>query len=122
MAADFVLIIHFGIVLFLTLGLVALPIGYLRNYVWTRNNKMRMTHISLMAFVTLEAIFGITCPLTKFENILRKVEYQQPFVSQWISQFIYWNLPTYFFVIIYTACFIWSLVFWKVHPPIKIQR
>jgi len=117
LAADLILIIHFCIVFFVVSGLVALPIGCLRNYSWTRNTKFRIAHMSLMGFITLEAIFGITCPLTILENILRQIEYQQSFVSYWLSNFMYWDLPTYFFVTLYSACFIWSLIFWKLHPP-----
>ena len=122
MTADLVLIIHFCLVFFVVFGLVALPIGYLKNFSWTRNYKLRVAHILLMGFVTLEAIFGITCPLTIIENILRKVDTQQSFVSYWILQFIYWDLPTYFFAILYFSCFIWSLVFWKLHPPEYVKR
>ena len=122
LAADLILIIHFCIVFFVVIGLVALPIGHLRNYSWTRNTKFRSAHMSLMGFVTIEAILGITCPLTILENILRQIEYQQSFVSYWLSHFIYWDLPNYFFVTLYLACFIWSLIFWKVHPPNYFNR
>ena len=122
LVADVILIIHFCIVFFVVFGLVVLPIGCLRNYSWTRNIKFRASHILLMGFITLEAILGITCPLTILENILRKIEYQQSFVSYWLSHFIYWDLPTYFFVTLYSACFFWSLIFWKVHPPKYFNR
>ena len=117
MVADLVLIIHFSIVFFLVFGLVALPIGYLRNCSWTRNAKFRVVHMLLMGFITLEASLGITCPLTIIENAFRQIEYQQSFVAYWVSRFIYWDLPTYSFVIVYFSCFIWSLVFLKLHPP-----
>ena len=117
LAADLILIFHFCIVFFVVFGLIALPIGCLRNYNWTRYTKLRAAHMLLMGFITLEAILGITCPLTILENILRQIEYQQSFVSYWLSLFIYWDLPIYFFVTLYSACFIWSLIFWIVHPP-----
>ena len=122
MAADLILIVHFCIVFFVVFGLVALPIGYLRNYSWTCNAKLRVAHMSLMGFITLEAILGITCPLTILENTLRQIEYQQSFVSYWLSHFIYWDLPTHFFVTLYFVCFIWSLIFWKIHPPNYFNR
>lgn len=120
--ADLVLIIHFCIVFFLVFGLAALPIGYLKNYRWTRNAKLRVTHMILMGFITLEASLGITCPLTIIENTLRQIEYQKSFVAYWISRFIYWDLPTYSFVIIYFFCFAWSVVFWKLHPPKSLNK
>ena len=55
----------------------------------------------LMGFITLEAMLGITCPLTIIENALRQVEYQHSFVAYWVARLIYWDLPTYFFVILY---------------------
>ena len=120
--ADLVLIIHFSIVFFVVFGLVALPIGYLRNYCWTQNAKFRVAHMLLMGFITLEAGLGITCPLTTIENALRQIEYQKSFVAYWVSRFIYWDLPTYSFVILYFSCFIWSLVFWKLHPPRSLNK
>ena len=122
LAADFVLIIHFCIVFFVVFGLVALPIGCLNNYSWTRNFKFRVAHILLMGFITLESILGITCPLTIIENTLRQIEYKQSFVAYWISQLIYWDLPLYFFLILYSSCFVLSLVFWRVHPPNHLNR
>ena len=120
--ADFVLIIHCCIVFFVVFGLVALPIGYLNNYSWTRNVKLRVAHIFLMGFITLEAVLGITCPLTIVENTLRQIEYQESFVSYWLSHFIYWDLPAYFFVTLYSGCFFWSLIFWRVCPPKPLSR
>ena len=122
MAADLVLVVHFCVVFFVAFGLLILPIGYLKNYNWTRNTKMRVTHMFLMGIVTLEAMFGITCPLTTLENILRQSEYQQSFVSYWVSHFIYWDVPTYFFIILYSVCLILGLIFWKVHPPNYLNR
>ena len=122
MAADFVLIIHFCIVFFLVFGFLALPIGFFNNYSWTRNTKLRVTHILLMGFITLEAILGVTCPLTIIESTLRQIEYDQSFVAYWIEKIIYWDLPPYFFVILYSFCFVLSLVFWRVHPPDHLDR
>ena len=122
LVADLVLIIHFSIVFFVVFGLVALPIGYSRNYSWTRNVKFRVAHMLLMGFITLEASLGITCPLTIIENALRQIKYQQSFVAYWVSRLIYWDLPTYSFMILYISCFIWSLVFWKLHPPKSLSK
>ena len=120
--ADLVLSIHFCVVFFVVFGLATLPIGYWRKYNWTRNTKLRLVHMLLMGFITLEASLGITCPLTTIENALRQIEYQKSFVAYWESRFIYWDLPTYSFVILYCSCFIWSLLFWKLHPPRSLNK
>ena len=122
LAADFVLIIHFCLVFFVVFGLLVLPIGCLNNYRWTRNTKLRVAHILLMGFITLESILGITCPLTTIENTLRQIEYQRSFVAYWVSRIIYWDLPPYFFLILYSSCFVLSLVFWRLHPPNYFNR
>ncbi len=117
--ADFVLVAHFCVVFYVTFWLVVLPIGYLSNWSWTRNRKMRLIHISLVGFVTLEAIFGMACPLTQIESYLRNIDSSQSFISYWTSQLIYWDLPTYFFTVLYLSSSLWSLLFWVIHPPIK---
>ena len=122
LAADLLLIVHFCVTFFVVFGFVSLPIGFLRNYSWTCNTKLRVAHMSLMGFITFEAILGITCPLTILENIWRQIEYKQSFVSYWLSHFIYWDLPTYFFVTRYFVCFIWSLIFWKILSPNYFNR
>ncbi len=117
--ADVVLIAHFCVVFYVTFGLVVLPIGYKFNWKWTRNKKIRLIHVLLLGFITLEAILGIACPLTQIESHLRNIDFSQTFVSYWITQLIYWDLPTNFFIILYLSCTLWSLLFWVIHPPIK---
>ena len=119
--ADIVLIIHFCVVFYVSFGLVVLPIGYLFNWSWMRNRKMRLIHVSLMGFITLEAIFGIACPLTQIENYLRNIKFSESFIVYWITNLIYWDLPTYFFTVLYLFCLLWSLLFWVIYPPIKID-
>ena len=117
--ADVVLIAHFFVAFFVTFGLVILPIGYISNWSCTRNRKMRLTHISLVGFVTFEAILGIACPLTQLESYLRNIDFSQSFISYWIGWLIYWDLPTSFFTILYLSCSLWSILFWVIHPPMK---
>jgi len=119
--ADLILIGHFCIVLFITFGLLILPFGYLFNLHWTRNRKLRLVHISLMGLITLEALVGITCPLTRIENSLRNVDHYETFISYWLKQVIYWEVPADFFSILYLTCSYWLLLFWFIHPPLKTQ-
>ena len=120
--ANLVLIIHFCVVAFVTSGLLVMPIGYLFNFIWTRNRRLRLIHIALLGFITVEALLGITCPLTYAENLMRGVDYQQHFVSYWLSQIIYWDLPSHVFGMLYAGCLLWSTLFWKIHPPIKTKH
>lgn len=73
----------------------------------------------MMAFVTLETLLGITCPLTVIENSIRDVNQDSLFVSYWIRQLIYWDVPEVLFLILYNLFLVWTLLLWKLCPPQK---
>lgn len=116
MIADIVLFVHFCIVIFIFSGFFLVPIGYWRGWIWIRNIRLRVCHLILMALVTLETLFGITCPLTFIENNLRAMQQPESFVGYWIGQMIYWDLSTRFFLILYSLALGWTLLMWKLFP------
>ena len=73
MLADIILILHFLVVIFITVGFLLIPIGYYYDWSWIRNFKLRLFHFGLMFIVTFETLVGITCPLTSIENYLRGI-------------------------------------------------
>ena len=120
--ADLILCIHFCVVIFVVFGLLIMPIGCLFNLNWTRNRRMRSIHLALMGFVTLETLMGITCPLTYLENAMRGIDYNPSFISYWLLSLVYWDLPTYYFMTVYILCLLWTVLFWKLHPPNKLKK
>ena len=119
MIADIVLMFHFAIVIFITFGTFLIPIGYRSNWLWVKNFKLRICYCGMILFITLETLFGITCPLTSIENKLRGINQTRSFISYWVDQIIYWDLPSQFFIILYSAVLIWTFLLWKLFPPIK---
>ena len=119
MIADIVLLLHFAVVIFITFGFFLIPIGYKSNWLWVKNFKLRICHCGMMVFITFETLLGITCPLTSIENNLRGINKSTSFISYWINQIIYWNLPSQFFIILYCAVLIWTFLLWKFFPPIN---
>ena len=115
--ADIVLAFHFVIVIFITFGLFLIPIGWKLNWDWIANRNLRLLHCGMIAFVTVETILGITCPLTEIENSIRGVNQSNSFISYWIMQIIYWDLPSIFFLILYSITLGWVLFLWKLCPP-----
>jgi hypothetical protein len=115
--ADIILMFHFAIVLFITSGFFLIPIGYKLSWVWVKNLKLRISHCGMMIFVTLETLFGITCPMTLMENSLRGINDSTSFISYWINQIIYWNFPSQFFIILYCVVLGWTFLLWKIFPP-----
>ena len=117
--SDIVLILHFCIVIFIAFGIFLIPIGYRFYWRWIANKKLRTIHCGMMAFVTLETLLGITCPLTSIENILRGATRENSFISYWIMKVIYWDLPHLFFLILYCICLGCVFLLWKIFPPQK---
>ena len=119
MIADALLFVHFSLAAFITLGFFVIPIGYRFGWNCIKNRNLRLLHLSLMGFITVETIVGLTCPLTALENMFRDVDYSSSFMSYWIAQILYWDMPGQVFVIFYSLCLGWVLILWKVCPPIQ---
>ena len=110
MAADLVMAAHFLLAAFVTLGLVVIPLGYKFGWTWVRNRRLRISHASVMGFVTAETVVGLTCPLTILEHNLRGDSLTQSFVSHWVQRVLYWDLPHEVFIGLYFSCFTWVAI------------
>ena len=117
MLADFIFLLHAAVVLFNVGGLLLIAIGGARGWAWVRHRRFRVTHIALMGFVTAEAIFGVTCPLTLLEDWLRGVANEESFVQRWVAALIYWNAPPWVFVALYVGFLLAVIVAWLKWPP-----
>jgi len=71
MMADALLIVHFLIAAFIVCGLPLTWLGFLCEWRWVRNPYFRYLHLGAIAFVALEALVGVACPLTVWEDALR---------------------------------------------------
>ena len=119
MIAGALLLVHFSLAASITLGFFIIPIGYKLGWNWIKNRNLRLLHLSLMGVITVETILGLTCPLTVLENMFRDADYSSSFMSYWIGQILFWDLPSQVFVILYWLCLGWVLILWKVFPPIQ---
>lgn len=115
--ADFVLLAHFAITVFLVIGMLLIPLGAYWHWSWVRARRMRQIHAGLMALIALEAFFNITCPLTVLEALLRHATAPKSFWADQLSKILYWDLPLEFFTILYVCCVIWILYLWKSVSP-----
>ena len=117
LTADIVLVFHFFVIAFITLGFFLIPIGYKLHWRWIAKKRIRILHFAMMVFVTLETLLGITCPLTSIENSLRENYQSKSFIGYWINQIIYWEFPNYFFIILYCILLVWTFLMWRLFPP-----
>ena len=117
MLADFVFLLHAGVVLFNAGGLLLILTGGPLGWRWVRHRGFRLAHVALMGLVTVEALFGMTCPLTLLEDWLRGVATEQSFVQRWVMALIYWNAPLWVFTVLYAVILATVIVAWFVWPP-----
>ena len=120
--ADLVLISHALVVFFNAGGLAMILVGGPLGWAWVRHRGFRIAHISLMGLVTVEAIFGLTCPLTLLEDWLRGVATEQSFVQRWVTALIYWSAPAWVFVVLYLMVLSAVIVAWFAWPPAASKK
>ncbi|HTA77474.1 MAG TPA: DUF2784 domain-containing protein, partial [bacterium] len=119
--ADLILLVHFGYVLFVVLGLAVIWAGYFLKWPFVRNFWFRLTHLLAMAYVVAESLMSVDCPLTLWENQFRLKAgggvYQGSFVEHWVHQIMYYDGNPQTFTVIYVLFFTaMALSFWFVTP------
>lgn len=119
--ADAILVLHALIVCFVIGGLIAILLGWWRDWAWVRNFWFRLIHLGTIAFVVLQAWLGRLCPLTIWEQELRlaagQTVFEQSFIEHWVGELLYWDLPWWVFVAAYTifgAAVAWT--WWRLPP------
>lgn len=119
--ADALLALHVGVVLFVV-GLLALVlVGGARGWAWVRCFYLRLIHVLLMVFVTGQAWLGRLCPLTLWEQDLRRIageaSYEESFIAHGLSRLLYWEAPWWVFVATYTGFAMLVLLAWRWVAP-----
>lgn len=106
-AADAVVTLHVGFVLFVVLGQLAILVGILRKRPWVRNFTFRASHLLAISIVVAESFCGITCPLTTWEQQLRQLAgnetYSGDFIPNLLHDLLFVNAETWVFTMLYAA-------------------
>lgn len=118
--ADAILVVHVGIVGFVLLGALAIAIGA-RRWRWVRGFRWRLAHVLLMGFIAVQAWLGALCPLTVWEQALRRhageAAYGESFIEHWLSRLIFFEAPWWTFVAAYSAFAALVVLAWFLVPP-----
>jgi hypothetical protein len=117
LTADALLVVHFLIAAFIVGGLPAIWIGKWRGWSWVRNRWLRYAHLAAIAFVAAEALIGIACPLTVWEDALRGSVQTESFVGRWVRSLLYYEAPPWAFTAGYVAWAAATLLTLKLVPP-----
>ncbi|SRR6266540_1557293 len=127
LVADLILLVHFAFVLFVMVGFVLIWVGYFCRWAFVRHLWFRLAHLAAMGLVLAESLAGFICPLTTWENGLRKKAgaegaYSESFIRHWLGRFLFYDLSEQTFTILYAAFFLFvALTFWIVRPRRRRQ-
>jgi hypothetical protein len=98
--ADLIVAFHVAYVSYVVFGQLAILVGIARRWQWVRNPWFRWTHLLMILVVAWEAIEGITCPLTRWEEELRSLSGQpvsgESFVGRLLHNVIFLDCPPWF--------------------------
>ena len=115
--ADALLALHFLIAGFIVAGLILVWIGALAEWAWVRNPWFRYLHLAAIVFVAAEALLGIACPLTIWEDLLRGGARPESFVGRWVQRLLYYQAPEWVFTALYAAWAAATLLSLRLVPP-----
>jgi len=124
--ADLVLVLHVTYASFVLGGFLALALGLCSGWTWVRARSFRLPHLVCTSIVAVEALIGVTCPLTWLENIFLRASgadgYERSFVSRLLHWLLYYDAPTWVFSGAYMALALGVLTLWLYAPPVRKPR
>jgi len=121
--ADALLALHVAVVAFVVLGECAVLLGARLGWRWVRWRRLRLIHLGLMLSIAVQAALGRLCPLTIWEQDLRRLagqaSYGESFIAHWLGRLLYWDLPWWVFVTAYAAFALLVSLTWRWVPPAR---
>ena len=123
LAADIILVVHFLFVMFVVGGLALVWIGAMAGWRWVRNFWFRIAHLAAICFVAAEALLGIICPLTAWEDALRGARTDTSFIARWLHRVLFYSFPDWVFTAAYVLfALAVALTLWLVPPRGRGKR
>lgn len=119
--ADSLLVLHAVIVAFVVGLLPLIALGGWRSWRWVRNRTVRIAQLWLIGFIVVQTWLGQLCPLTIWEQGLRRMAgqtgYSQSFIEYWLSRLLFFEAPWWLFTLAYTVFGALVLTAWLRLPP-----
>lgn len=105
--ADLILIVHASFIAFVVFGQLLVVVGYYADWRWVRNFWFRAVHLAAIFYVVAESWLSIICPLTEWEQALRRKAgqnfYSGGFIANWLHKIIFFDLSDWVFTAIYSV-------------------
>ena len=118
--ADVILIVHVAFVAFVVCGLFAIWLGALLGWRWVRNFWFRMAHLAAIIFVATEAVAGMVCPLTLWEDALRGRSSETGFIERWLHSILFYDFPPWVFTAAYAGFALVVIATFIAVPPRRL--
>jgi hypothetical protein len=119
--ADLIVVLHATYVSFVVFGLVLILLGIALRWAWVRNFWFRIIHLVAIGIVVLEALIGLTCPLTHWEERLRAMAgeegYAGDFIGYWAHRLIFYRAEPWVFTVLYVSFGLAVLAAFVLAPP-----
>jgi hypothetical protein len=116
-----VLVLHFGIVVFVVGGLLAVVAGNWVGWKWVNAWWFRLAHLAAIGFVVIQTWLGQLCPLTTLESWLRvqagTSAYEGSFIEYWLHRLIFYEAQPWQFTLAYTVFAALVVLAWWRFPP-----
>jgi hypothetical protein len=121
--ADAILVVHFLFVAFLVGGFALILAGAALGWRWVRSRSFRLGHLGAILIVTAESLLGLACPLTVWEDALRRAGPPEThFVGRWIDRLLYYDFPEWVFTAAYAVFALAVAAAWRLVPPRPAAR
>ncbi len=121
--ADAILFVHALFVAFVVLGLGLIVMGAMARWRWIRRPWFRVAHLVAIGMVVVQAWLGRTCPLTLWENSLRRAGggdgYAGSFMQYWLHRVIFYDFDPWVFTLAYTLFGVLVGLTWLLAPPMR---
>lgn len=124
--ADAILVAHVGVVLFVVGVALLVPVGAARGWRWVRLRGLRLLHLGAIVFIAAQAWLGELCPLTVWEQDLRRLAgestHGESFIGHWLGRLLYVEAPWWAFIAAYTSFAGYVAALWRWVPPTPRAR
>jgi hypothetical protein len=119
--AELFLSIHLLVVFFIVSGLVLIPLGASLRWPFVASFWYRAVHMGAIAIVALQKFFGKLCFLSVWEfDTLQEAAHRESDMQPVLAlgdRLIHWNLPLWFFTVLYALTWAYVIWLWLRFPP-----
>lgn len=124
--ADITLVLHITYAGFVLGGFLVLPLGLGFRWAWVRARSFRLAHLVCTSIVAVEALIGLTCPLTWLENVFLRASgaggYDRSFLGHLLYGLLYYDAPAWVFTGAYVVFGLAVLTLFFYAPPVRKPR